>query len=517
MRPPRTCFDARVAGHLFVIHGDLTLLECNVALLPCDVRGNVVWESWSGLLRPEDFVLEGPYGARLREPISSSYVDVGSTGRRRVRLIASAGDHPFDLAQVVAGVHSAIGDLRGRLGHLGGRVKPLVALPLVGTGAGGYEHRRGALIQELLPVLRSAAQENDLDVALVLRDERDHAAVQASRVPVSDWPDLSDDDCATADRLGRMAAVRQLSLYLGAGVSVPLGLPDWSDLLTKVTGETVPTDLSGEQALELAQRVKDTKGRDLEVAVRDVVASAGCAPSHYLLAGLRVRENVTTNYDTAYERALDTSLGPRHYRVMTRDLAEQPHPWILKIHGDAEAPETIVLTKDDYDQLEGDHRALLAVVESLLLTSHLLFVGTSLKDPDFARAVDRVHKVRGLARVDARPALATVLALHPDGVQPHDGLDIVPMLDHPDDPVAARRLEIFLDRVAWAAATHDENSHRYLLDDAYRDLVDANVADAELRGLVGRLLDAAVGSPARQSRGWRLVEDLLGRLGARTA
>ena len=94
-------------------------------------------------------------------------------------------------------------------------------------------------------------------------------------------------------------------------------------------------------------------------------------------------------------------------------MAEQPHPWLLKIHGDAEDPTTIVLTEDDYEQLENDHRALVAVIESLLMTSHLLFVGYSLKDPDFANAVERVRLVRQLAKTENQPPLATVLALHP--------------------------------------------------------------------------------------------------------
>lgn len=503
-----------MAGHLFVIRGDLNLLECDLVLLPCDAEWNVVWGNWSDLLPEDAFILGPPYGARLREPGGGAFVDVASGGRRRIRLVVTADDHATDASRAVGGVRQAITDLRGKLGHVGNRVKPLVALPLVGTGEGGFLHRRGALIEQLLPALRDAAHEADLDVALVLRDERDHAAVQALRDESSDWPELGVDHRAAADRLGRMAARQELSLFLGAGVSVPLGLPDWNSLLAKVSGEIVPDTLTGEQALELAQRARANGGEALALAVRDAVSTTGCAPSHYLLAGLRAGQNVTTNYDTAYERALDTSLGESAYRVLTRHLAEQPHPWVLKIHGDAEAPETIVLTKDDYHRLESDHRALLAVVESLLMTSHLLFVGYSLKDPDFTRAVERVHQVRALARTDRRMPIATVLALHPGGVHPHEDLDVITMLDEENHKAAARCLEILLDRLAWSAAVNDDRSHLFLLDDAYNDLVEANPADRRLKELLVGLGRVRNDDPGRDSRGWRLVEDLLDRLGA---
>ena len=73
------------------------------------------------------------------------------------------------------------------------------------------------------------------------------------------------------------------------------------------------------------------------------------------------------------------------------------HPWLLKLHGDLEAPDTIVLTRVQYERLETEHRALRGLVQSLMLTSHLLFVGFGFAHSDFLATAEAVAKVRELA------------------------------------------------------------------------------------------------------------------------
>ncbi len=75
-----------------------------------------------------------------------------------------------DASWVVQGVVEAVENLATEVGIPDGRVRPLIALPLVGTGDGGFARRRGALILALLPALRRLAAQSSVDVALVLRD-----------------------------------------------------------------------------------------------------------------------------------------------------------------------------------------------------------------------------------------------------------------------------------------------------------------------------------------------------------
>jgi hypothetical protein len=337
-----------MGGHLFVLRGDLTLLRCDAVLIPCDSEFNVVWDYWARLL-PSGRFEQSPQVRKWRRfngaDDKERFVDVIARGERWVRLVVTAGLGRRDSAEqtarrVVKTVEEAITDLADRRHGTSrsGRVKPLIGMPLVGTGDGGFKANRGVLIEALLPALRDIAADCDVDIALVLNDDRDHAAIQAVRNEPKYWTGFGGPRAGTnrasangfpsrdaqlriARRLGRQAAQGQLSLFLGAGVSVPLGLPNWQELLSTVSPLEVKA-FDQEDAPEIAQQIEREVGR---VKLREDIAKRlrvkGVAPTHLLLAALAVRQTVTTNYDTAYERALETNLGPKEYRVLTRQIA----------------------------------------------------------------------------------------------------------------------------------------------------------------------------------------------------
>jgi hypothetical protein len=503
-----------VGGHLFVLRGDLTSLQCSAVLVPCDSNWEVVWEYWSALLPAKRFE-RSPWGRRLKGGGGDGrFYDVGTSHKRRIRLVVTA-DGRGNAQWVADGVVEAIESFSHELPVRAGRIKPLVALPLVGTGKGGFEYKRGLLIRALLPPLVKVAQEADIDVALVLRDDRDHTAVQGLR-SAQDWREFGGEHLEIADALGRRAARNELSLFLGSGVSVPLGLPDWEGLLTRIAGESL-RDYSPENAPQIAQRLCDELGADTFYSkVERELKVSGFAPAHLLLAALAVRQMVTTNYDTAYENALDRTFGADSYRVLTRQLAVQPLPWLLKMHGDVRRPKSIVLTEDAYALLHNEHTALIAVVESLLMTSHLMFVGYRMTDPVFVQAAQRVRTVRALAEGESRQDFATVLALHPGAVSPPEGgFSTVSMAEDPDDKKVARLLEIFLDRISWTATRKARGAHGYLLDENYRDLFVDDPETTRLQQVLKPLLNLPLDDPARLSSGWPRVQEMLTELGGR--
>lgn len=516
-----------MGGHLFVLRGDLTKLHCSAVLIPCDSKWRVVAEHWAHFL-PKDSLTEpnGAGWAGYRHGGVGRLADVVTTGDKWIHLVVTADAHgvhggPESTASWIAdGVFEAIRALEGReLPLPAGRVKKLVGLPLVGTGDGGFRFARGVLIRALIPALQNAAREYDIDIALVLREERDHAAVQAVRKDywadfVKDEPDVA-EYLDAADRLGREAARGQLSLFLGSGVSVPLGVPDWEELLTEAAGGREIKDFDPKNAPAIAQNIEELWGRPaIDKVIEDKVNIAGVAPTHLLLSALSVRQAVTTNYDTAYEEALTTAFGSRGYRVLAKQLAKQPQPWLMKLHGCVTNPDTIVITTDDYTNLHLHHSAMESVVEALLLTSHLMFVGFSMGDPSFVEAAKRVQAVRALAEGTRPSKVATVLALGPGAVEEHDDFEVVYMLDGNDTGQAARRLEIFLDRVSWVAATEGPSSCSYLLDPAYADLFSEEESTRELRRQLGQLVaEVGVRNPMWSTHGWKQVADLLAQLG----
>jgi hypothetical protein len=179
---------------------------------------------------------------------------------------------------------------------------------------------------------------------------------------------------------------------------------------------------------------------------------------------------VTTNYDPLVELAA-ADMG-RRLQVLPFDEARPGAPWLLKLHGDAAHPESVVLTREEYLQF-GDTRAALAgVLHSLLLTRHVLFVGTSMLDDDLIRIAHQVRSALQLQGSDAGRRTGTVLALREDAARARlweRDVETVAMAPSDSPPAeAARRLEVLLDLIGCLSTPPTG----YLLDPAYRGLLD---------------------------------------------
>ena len=59
--------------------------------------------------------------------------------------------------------------------------------------------------------------------------------------------------------------------------------------------------------------------------------------------------------------------------------------WCLKLHGSVSWPDSIVLTRADYASYSKEQAASQGVLQGLLLTQHVLFVGFSMRDEVWLR------------------------------------------------------------------------------------------------------------------------------------
>ncbi|MDP9408622.1 MAG: SIR2 family protein [Actinomycetota bacterium] len=519
-----------MTGHVFVVRGDLTELACDDVLVPTDAERMVT----DGFLAA---VPERVRGER-REQHTAVRCEGGDGPGRVVRLpecgdgpqawlvdVSGDPEHP-DPGWFAAGVREFLdwvaADDRP---PARGRARPLVALPLVGTGEGGAARRRDQVILELLPTLRASAEEHGHDIALVLGDVRDAGAVQYLRHREGMLDDVLTGHQGLARRLADQARSGQLALFLGAGVSAGAGLPSWGALLRQLGEEAGMSgrELDGLGRLapqDAASLLQDRLGAErLGALVRGVFGPRRHSLAHSLLANLPVLESVTTNYDPLFERAVEAAGHP--LRVLPWEDAEPGVPWLLKLHGDAERPGEVVLTRDDYLRSGADRTALDAVVQSVLLTRHMLFVGFSLVDEHFVRVAHPVSALLREARGGDEPYLVgTALSLVDDPLRAalwSRDLETVGMVgehEHVQDCAdgctvyaeAARTLEVFLDLLC----AHTAAGQPFLLDERYDALLepdDRALADA-LRALEGLVRPDRSGAHAE-------VREVLARLGAR--
>lgn len=142
--------------------------------------------------------------------------------------------------------------------------------------------------------------------------------------------------------------------------------------------------------------------------------------THYLCAALPVKQIATTNYDMLFENACGggDSKRPPHLqgdlRVLPYERRESDGRWLLKLHGCVNHPEDIILSREDYARYHQRRAALGGVVQAMLLTKHVLFLGFSLKDENFFRVADAARQVvrdspDGSGENEANNAVGTAL------------------------------------------------------------------------------------------------------------
>jgi hypothetical protein len=510
-----------VSGHVFVVGADLTRLSCDDVLVPTD-RTLRVAPGWSPLFPPGLVTERSADGAcvDLRWTGDERVLEVPGEGLRRVWLVdtAATGEEPGEeggLSWLLNGAREALAAVARRevAEPAHGRARRLVGLPALGTGWGGAAGRRGALLQQLLPVLREAAADHGFDVALVLRGPSDLAAAQRVRRGEDGGWNLPEHLQELARQLGERARRGQLAVFIGAGVSAAAGLPTWEQLVAELAERSgLDDDLrAGLTRLPLqdsaALLARELGRGPLEAYVQERFGPGTYALAHALIADLPVQEFVTTNYDPLVEQAA-ADIG-RQVRVLPFEEAAPGSPWLLKLHGDAAHPESVVLTREEYLQF-GDTRAALAgVLHSLLLTRHVLFVGTSMLDDDLIRIAHQVRSALQLQGEASGRRSGTVLALREDPVRARlwerdvetvamGGADIAPA-------EAARRLEVLLDLLGCLSTPPTG----YLLDPAYRGLLDEREC-----ALAAALQQAAATVPEEApSEAAQEVATLLRRLG----
>ena len=445
-----------------------------------------------------------------------------------------------------------------------------VALPLPGVNAGGFGSSYFSVITHLIPALDSLAADLNVDVVLVTRARADYAAVQHFR---RDQLTRAGATAVEADwvltELADLARKGQLVPFIGAGASMGAGAPSWWALLQSLASDAgidedeLPAlqELDArDAAMVIARRIKASpdgaepqhepsmaeRDEQIKERIRAEVDGDLYTVTQGLIAGLALPEAVTTNYDRQYELANTATSGGATdgagFAVVPQVRPSPGSPWVLKIHGDVATPESIVISRDDYLRFDRDAGPAAGVLQSKMLTGHLLFVGYSMSDENIVRLARDVQRYReAMAADDAQAPVGTVLELVPNLLrhQLWDGtLDFVTfgvagpagaggVVQRIGSGEAARRLRVFLDRLAMLAC----DDAPYLLDAKYRDLVVGREGSGLQRGHadgpVVRLLkalealgeaaedvaDAGGDVPSVAQVAARRVRELLGELG----
>lgn len=509
-------------GHVFVVQGDLRRLAADAVLYPTRDFESPSWFPDGAVpgatgVAASEFTEERRVIKLEGTPSTSPQIWLGHLNSQFAPIPQPSTPLSWFLAAAEQFLIAAEEELRtSARPPRNGRARHLLALPVVGTGPKNARGESGDMLTSLLGTLYAFASCASIDVVLVVKSARMFSAAQASRRQLAlldvdlarrQWCDMSRAQLLEARRLARLANSGQLALFLGAGASAGAGLPEWLELLESLAREHLVSDaellafrrLSAlDQALVIERRLGGPAALQAEVVRR--LRTDRHSLVHALLAALPVDGVVTTNYDDLFEIACQGAQA--EYNVLpyqagwhsldntaradrATSAGRRSKRWILKLHGCVHHPHDIVLTRTQMNEYADRRQALTGIVQTMLITKHMLFVGFSLRDENFHKVATTVNKAlagfdksgdeldeferqefnaTAAAAAPARGAIGTVITLH---YRPflHDlwpQLALVPMDADEGVPIGecARKLEIFLDRVSLLAST----TSNHLLD-----------------------------------------------------
>ena len=461
-------------GHVFVLHASLTDLACDLALIPTarDMYVEPYWGRYRpGPSGPSDQDV-GPARATLARDGRVGDLVPACEGRPAFRYVdVGLGSRPMEgsyrdwalrwLDEGVAAALAAVHDDVGARRLDADRERPLVAVPALGTGYGGFDAVRGEVTAQLLRRCEQAVQKGAFDIAIVCLHRSDFAYLQSLRTE-DGAEHLTPEEQDSAASLGALAASGRLSLFLGAGVSKAAGVPDFQQLISKVglaLGHPQRPATAAEAASAAATLITAVGDEAFTEAVEAALGGSDAALLHGLLASSRASSVMTTNFDTLFERSARVTFEHAPGPDVLPWERERRSPWLLKMHGSVGRPGRLVITSEDLRTFNAAERPLASVVQSQLLLNDVLFVGYSLRDPNVQELAAEVRALlHRLGHVDQE--LGTVLAIEPLGelgAKLNDSLHVIDLSQGEQGQMkaAARRLEIFCDVMLWHATRYE--------------------------------------------------------------
>lgn len=171
------------------------------------------------------------------------------------------------------------------------------------------------------------------------------------------------------------------AIFAGAGLSIPAGFVNWSELMQEIA-EDLGLDVNSENDLvSIAQyhvNENRTKSKINRKILEEFVEDSEETENHKVIAKLPISSVWTTNYDKLIENAFSKEKKVVDVKYRNSQLiSHKPKRDIVvyKMHGDVNHPSDAILTKEQYEQYHQTHEPFIRTLTGELTTKTFLFLG----------------------------------------------------------------------------------------------------------------------------------------------
>ena len=212
------------------------------------------------------------------------------------------------------------------------------------------------------------------------------------------------------ENLFQLISKGDVVLFVGAGLSLYAGLPSGNQLseflyegLSKQEKKIINSNLNLSDLAEEIYRIKgNTRNYIIQKLQEKILLNKFSSIStHENISKIpHFRDIITTNYDQLFEESFKSKLNiiysDQQVAYSTNNKVN-----LFKIHGDLSVPDSIIITKSDYDNFFSNNKSdsvLWNVIKERISTKNILFVGYNLEDSNIAVIFDKISKNLGSNR-----------------------------------------------------------------------------------------------------------------------
>jgi hypothetical protein len=187
------------------------------------------------------------------------------------------------------------------------------------------------------------------------------------------------------------------SIFAGAGLSVPAGYVNWTELMSEITHDLGLNINIEKDLVSLAQfhvNENQTRSKINRKILEEFTEDTKESENHKIIARLPLSSIWTTNYDQLLEKTFQKEnkvVDVKYTNNQLLNTMPKRDIVIFKMHGDVNHPDQAIITKEQYEQYHSTHEPYINALAGELTTKTFLFIGFSFTDPNLDYVLSRLN------------------------------------------------------------------------------------------------------------------------------